>query len=576
MKWIIGLILCVLAGCTSVPEKSMSRSQQVNVESSEQLEVVKDKETAISPQVLYLLMAAEIAGQRNQYDVALEGYLQAAKHVNDPRLAERAAKIGLFLKDAKKTDEAVALWLKQDEKSLTARKIATLSALRNSDKDEAVKHLTRILLDDRAGFESTLLELTRVLEKEGKAAFVFDVLEEISISHPDQAAVFFVQALLAGQLKDLKVAGDKVDKALSLQPDWNKALILRAQLAAQGGDFVVARETLEKVLEKVPDNEKIKKMLAQILMKTEAFDDAILLYQSTLKDRPGDGESQFAIALILLQQEKDNEAEAYLQNLVNKPAWDAQACFYIGRIEYKKEHYDKALVWFDKVTQGGYVYDASMAAVSVLLKQKDYTEAENRINELLAKFPKQQLNILLLKAEIYNEQKDHQTAFDVLSDALKQFPEHRDLLYTRSLIAEKINRMDVLESDLKKILLKNPEDAGALNALGYTLVDRTERYDEAEQYLQQAIKLQPEEAVIIDSMGWLQFKQGKPVEALKYLRNAYDKQPESEIAAHLAEVLWTMGNKGEATDVFNEALKQSPEDEFLLKFQQRFLDLKGK
>jgi tetratricopeptide (TPR) repeat protein len=326
----------------------------------------------------------------------------------------------------------------------------------------------------------------------------------------------------------------------------------------------------------VPDNEKIKKMLAQILMKMEAFDDAILLYQSTLKDRPGDGESQFAIALILLQQEKDNEAEAYLQNLVNKPAWDAQACFYIGRIEYKKEHYDKALVWFDKVTQGGYVYDASMAAVSVLLKQKDYTEAENRINELLAKFPNQHLNILLLKAEIYNEQKDHQTAFDVLSDALKQFPEHRDLLYTRSLIAEKINRMDVLESDLKKILLKNPEDAGALNALGYTLVDRTERYDEAEQYLQQAIKLQPEEAVIIDSMGWLQFKQGKPVEALKYLRNAYDKQPESEIAAHLAEVLWTMGNKGEATDVFNEALKQSPEDEFLLKFQQRFLDLKGK
>lgn len=572
MKLITGLIIVFLIGCTAAPDKEINLPEQSVVESSVEPEAISDASTAIAPEVLYLLMAAEIAGQRNQFDVALEGYLEAAKYVNDPRLAERAAKIGLFLKDTEKTDEAVSIWLQQDENSLTARKIAVLSAFRNLDKESAVEHLNKILQEDRAGFESTLMELTRVLEKEGKADFVFEVLEEITQQHQDQAAVFFVQALLAGQLNKLDIAKEKVNQALSIQPDWDRALILRAQLAAQSGDFVVARELLEKVLEKNPDNERIRKMLAQILMKTEAFDDAIELYQSTLKAKPGDGESQFAIALIYLQQGKEDDAQDYLKNLVNKPAWDAQACFYIGRIEYKKENYDKALVWFEKVTQGAYVYDASMAAVSVLLKQKNYAEAEKRVAELLVNFPKQQLNILLLKAEIYNEQQNHQQAFDVLTDALYQFPDHRDLLYTRSLMAEKINRLDIVEADLKQILKKNPDDASALNALGYTLVDRTDRYDEAEAYLRQAIKLQPEEPVIIDSMGWLRFKQGNTAEALKYLRHAYDKQPESEIAAHLAEVLWIMGNRKEAKNIFNEALEKSPDDLYLLDFQQRFLE----
>jgi tetratricopeptide (TPR) repeat protein len=231
------------------------------------------------------------------------------------------------------------------------------------------------------------------------------------------------------------------------------------------------------------------------------------------------------------------------------------------------------LVWFDKVTQGPFEYDAAMAAVSVLLTQKDYAGVEQRLQLISAKFPKERLNTLLLRAEVYNEQKDYQKAFDLLSDALGHSPEHRDLLYSRALIAEKLDRLDVLEADLKMIIQKRPDDAGALNALGYTLVDRTERYQEAEVYLQQAIKLKPDEAVIIDSMGWLRFKQGNTDEALKYLRLAYEKQPESEVAAHLAEVLWVTGKKDEAKRVFELAIIKSPDDEYLLRFKQQFLDL---
>lgn len=573
IKLIVGLMFLALVGCVSVPKDESGSSIAIVDEKIHELDSVSDKTTEISPEVLYLLMTAEIAGQRNQYGVALDGYLQAAKRVDDVRIAERAAKIGLYVKDTKKTSEAVSLWLKQDVGNLTARKIAALSALKGRNKALAVEHLNKMLLDDPAGFEEALLELTRLLGKEGKSDFVFEVLEEVAVLHPDHAAIYFVQALLAGQANKGDIVKDKVNKALALQPDWDKALILHAQVSAQNGEYEQARDDLESVLEKSPDNSKIRKMLGQVLIKTESLDEAVKVYKKVLETVTGDGESQFAIALIYLQQKKEKDALVYLKKLVNKRGWDAQASFYIGRVEFKNDRYETALIWFDKVTKGPYVYDASMAAISVLLNQKKFTEAESRLVDLSKKFPKQQVNILLLKAEIYSEQKEYQKAFELLSQGLVDFSEHRDLLYTRALIAEKIERLDILESDLKKILQKNPSDAAVLNALGYTLTDRTDRYEEAADYLQKALELKPGEAVIMDSMGWLKFKRGQVEEALKILRKAYDKQPEHEIAAHLAEVLWVLGEQDEAREVFNKALEKAPKDEYLLKFQQRFPEI---
>lgn len=570
IKMMIGLVFFILVGCSSPPDIKETDSEVIVDVKVPEPSPVKETLTEISPEVMYLLMTAEIAGQRNQYGIALEGYLQAAKQVDDVRVVEKATKIGLYLKDTKKTDEAVSLWLKKDSGNLTARKIAVLSALKGDDKGVAVDHLSKMLEDDPAGLESTLLELIQVLGEDGRNDFVFDVLEGVAVLHQKQPAIYFVQALLAGRLNKEAVVKEKVDKALALQPTWDKALLLRAQLFVQKGKIKEAREDLERILEKTPENNKIRKMYAKTLVKVEALDEAVAAYQKVLVIAPDDGESQFSIALIYLQQEKEGEALVYLKKLVNKPGWDDKASFYIGRIEYSHEHYGTALVWFDKVTQGPYEFEASMSAVSVFVSQKDFLEALQRLDKVLIKFPKRELSIVLLKADIYSEQKKNQEAFDLLTEQLVNFPEHRDLLYTRALIAEKVDRLDILELDLKKILLKKPNDVAALNALGYTLVDRTGRYNDAAEYLERALKLKPGEAVIIDSMGWLQFKRGRVNEALALLRTAYEKQQENEIAIHLAEVLWVLGQRSEAKEIFNEALKKAPDDEYLLKFQQRF------
>ncbi|MGH8549936.1 MAG: tetratricopeptide repeat protein, partial [Methylococcales bacterium] len=166
--------------------------------------------------------------------------------------------------------------------------------------------------------------------------------------------------------------------------------------------------------------------------------------------------------------------------------------------------------------------------------------------------------------------KEYHKALAVLNAALKKHSHQPELLYSRALVAERLNLLDILEADLGILLEKNPDDVNALNALGYTLVDKTSRLEEAQKYLDQAIKLKPDDPVIIDSYGWLQFKLGHHQKALEYLRRAFNENPDPEIAAHLGEVLWVSGRTGEAKDVWRKALAADPQSDYILNIKNRF------
>jgi tetratricopeptide (TPR) repeat protein len=566
------ITLVLLGGCASSPEKG----SDVTVLSTKATELKREgragaDKTSIEPDVMFMLLTAEIAGQRGQYDVALEGYMEAAKRVKDPRFAERAAMIAMYAKDAAKTDEAVALWLRDDPSNLAARKIAALSALKNEDKSAAVEHLSLLMKADPAGFEKTVMELTVAVQKQDKSAFVYDVLDELALQSPGHADVYFVQALLAAQMKNEKLAESKLEQALKIQPDWDKALILQAQLSAYSGDMVRANALLKNAVAKYPENEKIKKLFAQVLIKSEDYEAAGEVYQSLIATDPNDNDSQLAYGLVQMQLDRDEKAEDIFVRLVDKPEWRSQASFYLGKIEEKRGNKEKALMWFDKVTDAPLAFEASLSAISLLAKDRQFDEATSRLELAQARYPEQKQRMVLMQADLYNQQKQYQQAFDLLTEALGDQGEDKELLYTRALMAERIGRLDILESDLQKILAKNPDNPEALNALGYSLLDKSHRYIEAEKYLKRALELQPNEAVIMDSYGWLQFKLGDNQKALDYLQRAYDKKQEHEIAAHLIEVLWVLNRKDEARKLFYKAIKIAPEDEYLLDIRHRVL-----
>lgn len=529
--------------------------------------------TAIDPDVMYLLLAAELATQRQQYGLAYEAYMELTKRVHDPKFAEQAAKLSLQIKDSRKTNDAVSAWVNQEPKNVTARKVAALSALRGKDKAVAVKELNALLTAEPENFENALLELSSILQKEGKEKSIYDALETLSNkTTSNKAVIYFVQSLLSMQMKNNALAEKKIEQTLALQPDWEHPLVIQAQLAIMANDLSRAKSLLNAAILKHPNNPAFKKLLAQTLIKNAEYEPAAELYQTLITQSPKDGENYIALALINLQLNRDANAETILKTLSEQREWTSQANFYLGKIEEKRNNSAAAIALFDKVNDSAFTFDAGISAINLLAKERKYDDVDVRLEKLVKNFPLQKLRLVLMQASLYNQQNQYEKAFSLLSETLLQLPEEKDLLYTRALIAEHLGKLDVLESDLKKIIAKYPNDAEALNALGYTLLSDSKRYHDAEKYLQHAIKLQPNEPAIMDSFGWLQFRLGNYSQAVKYLQTAYDKQNSGEIAAHLCEVLWTMGRKDDARQLFETALKAAPEDTDLLDFKKRLLD----
>lgn len=560
-------------------EKSSAEERATEVEATDvtQSELPKlpplEPRTAIDPDVMYLLLAADIAMQRQQYSLAYEAYMELSKRVHDAKFAEQAAKLALQIKDSRKTNDAVSMWINQEPKNVTARKLAALSALRGRDKAVAVKQLNALLVAEPDNFENALLELSSILQKEGKEKFIYDTLESLStkVASNNKAVIYFVQSLLSMQMKNTQQAESKVKQTLQIQPDWEHPLLIQAQLAFMAGDFSRVKTLLNDAVLKHPNNVSFKKLLAQTLIKTSDYETAAGLYESLINQIPKEGDNYIALALINVELNKDDNAQTILKTLSEQPQWESAANFYLGKIEEKHNNYSAAVALFDKVSDAQLSLEAAISSINLLVKDRQFEQVDTRLKALLQKYPQQKLRFLLMQASLYSQQNQQEKAFNLLTETLVQFPNEKDVLYTRALVAEHLGKLEVLETDLKKIIAKYPDDVDALNALGYKLLDDSARYHEAEKYLQRAIKLRPNEPAIMDSFGWLQFKLGNASQALVYLQSAYEKQNSGEIASHLCEVLWSMGRKNEAQHVFDNAIKVAPEDVDLLDFKQRFL-----
>lgn len=571
--------LMVLTGCVGTPAPKDPAQESSNtfeyvLDNANTLENVRVGARAANEdehgKLLYLLLTAELAGQREQYDTALDAYFRAAQQLPDARLAERAVKIALYLKAYDKASAAMRLWLAQDPDNLTAHKIAALLAVQQNDTTAALEHLGFLLSEDPAGFENTLLEMVKIAESEGYLQAFDEVLQKLAQQYPDESQIYFVQALLAAQDNQPQRALAYVEQALALRPHWSRALLLKAQLSLFTGDDAKARAVLQQALQHDPGNRALRKMLAQVLVKMGDLQGATQIYQKMLRRDAEDAEALYELGLIYAQRKQRKQAQQMFQQLLEQPAWRAQASLLLGKLAAEEQQIDKALKWFDSITQGPLAFEASLSSVSLMMSQKRVEEALGRVKIMQTSFPEQKPRLMMIEAEIYNTQKQYQKAFDILTAALQEKPRQKELLYARALVAEKLDKLDVLEDDLRKILVDHPDDANALNALGYTLADRTTRYVEAEEYLKRALELAPDEAVIIDSYGWLLYRLGRLEEAEAYLRKAYQRLPEGEIAAHWIEVLLAMGRIEEARNIFAEALLKTEDKQHLFDLQQRF------
>jgi tetratricopeptide (TPR) repeat protein len=287
---------------------------------------------------------------------------------------------------------------------------------------------------------------------------------------------------------------------------------------------------------------------------------------------PDDAELRYTLGLLSLESHRLDDAEKYMMMLVELKQREGEAQYYLGRIFENRKQYDVAIDWYGQVHVGDYKFDAQLRIADMLGLSGRTDEAVEHLDAILkgSQSDGSLVRIYIAKGELLRAARRYEEALVVFNTALEIVPGNSDLLYSRALVAERLGRIDMLEADIKFILKTEPNNAHALNALGFTLADQTDRYEEAYAYIKRAIEINPDDAAIIDSWGWIHYRMGDYDKAIALLRKALSRFDDAEIASHLGEVLWVSGNQDEARSIWQKALKKSPDAPALQSVMQRF------
>ncbi len=549
----------LLAGCAQSPVQQGDRSPQ--------LEIVETPPPPESP--LYGLLVGEIAAQRGDYQKGLETYYAAARAERDPRLAERATHFGLYTDDYALALEAARLWRElSPENRLVVRIIANLE-LRLGHVDAGLDEL-RAFLAGEPELGEAFAQLTALLVRLPDKEVALEVAGRLAADYPESAEAHFAHGAVARHAARLGLAESEMAVAVRLRPDWVQARANLAQVQVALGHHEAALRTLADGVEAAPMSRDLRLAYARLLMNRGQVHEARAQFKEIAAANPGDPDILYALALLSLETRQLDEAEKYFLELEKGDGRGDDARFFLGRLEAQRENFDGALAWYEKVQGGEYVDEAQIQIAAVLARQERLDEALDLVRGLRDTKPQLRVRLLLVEGELLADAGREDEAMNLYDAALAETPDSDDLLYARAMLAERLDRLDLLERDLRTLIERDPSNASALNALGYTLADRTDRHSEALDLIRRAFEIRPEDAAIIDSLGWVYYRLGDREAALNYLRDAYARSQDPEIAAHLGEVLWVTGEQQQAREIFDEALRAHPDNEVLRRTVDRF------
>ncbi len=519
--------------------------------------------------LVFHVLAGELAGKRGRYDLAMEHYITAAQLSPNPRLAERAVNISLFVEDNEAALVAARRWQELEPEGLNSRQALALALLRNGQVDDAVEHLDALRQaaagDGQEGFGAINGLLSQVEDKKT----VFQALTWLADRHSQSRFARYFHAFAALELKNFDQALASLEKVLALAPDWGPAYLLRAQVRLEREQQKLALEELAAAVARLPKERGLRSGYARLLVNGGRLDEAREQFELLAEQAPDDAEPRFALGLLAAQFEDYDLAEKYFRDVLERGARVVDTYYELGKIEELRGNFSKAREWYGRVTAGERYLGAQIRIGAMLSKERAFQTLETHFAVLRRDHPHLAASLYLAEAELLREAGRFQATHQLLSEALADDPDNHELLYARALVAEKLDRLDWLEADLKVIIEADPENGHALNALGYTLADRTDRYQEALGYLERAVALLPEDAAVLDSMGWVHFHLRRYDQALDYLRRAYERSQDAEIAAHLSEVLWASGQPDEARQIWRQAVEKDPDSPYLLKVKER-------
>jgi tetratricopeptide (TPR) repeat protein len=525
----------------------------------------------LSEELLFKLMLAEVALQREQPHIAVQAYLELARVTRDPRIAQRATEVAWNARFSSAALEAATIWLQTDPGSAQARQFIAALLVNQARLADAQPHLEKWIATDRDSVGQSFLQLSSLLAGHKDKTEVFNLMRALAKPYPAVPEARLAVAQAAWNADNQQVSLDEARAALKLRPDWEVAALFVAQVLQRRSNEEALRY-LDEYLQDHPKARDARLNYARLLVTAKKYPEARQQFEVLVSEYPQNADVGMAVALLAIQATDYDAAETQLKRVLELNYKDPDvARFYLGQLNEERKRFDEALKWYSTVTQGEQFIIAQSRYAGILAKQGRLPEARKHLQEASASDSQQRVQLTQAEAQLLRDASAYQEAFDVLGQALAKMPNYPDLLYDHAMAAEKVNRLDILEANLKQLIKLRPDHAHAYNALGYTLADRNQRIAEAHGLIETALKLAPDDPFIQDSMGWVLYRMGRNKEGLDYLQRAFKQRPDPEIAAHLGELLWVLDQRDTAKKIWAESLKEHPNNEALQGTVKRFL-----
>ncbi|SFR74431.1 Flp pilus assembly protein TadD, contains TPR repeats [Marinobacter daqiaonensis] len=566
----IGLL--AFTGCASLSQNEVETTRPASDEPS------VDKVTPVAseppptesfrPEELYLLLVGEIAAQRGQYDVTLGNYVEAAKQTRDPGVIRRALLIAESLNSESALRTLTQTWIDVAPDSQAAHRASAIQSLRDGRLEDTLRHLEEIVrLGGDADFDSLAAMGSRLpMEQQQELLRLF---EELQARYPDNPEIRYSHALLQHITGQPQKALDTLEPLLDQERDFQPALVLYGELLHETGRTDKALRHLQTSSRRYPENQQLGILYARMLVSENEFRAAQDEFSRLVERFPNNHGLRLSWALVALENDELELARTQLRQLAEQGQHSNQALYYLGQIAEQEGDTDRAITLYEQVTGGSHYFTALSRAAQLRADTGDSMSAVEHLRAIRQESPEDAASLWLIEVNLLQEEGLYDLALESANQALAEHPGNQSLLYARAMIHERLGSIDQAEADLRAMIEKQPEDPTALNALGYILTVNTDRLEEARQYIEEALAMDPDSPAILDSMGWVLYRQGDAEGALDYLRRAYEIYPDPEIAAHYGEVLWSLGQESQARVVWRRALDDDPDHELLLETLDR-------
>ncbi|MCU7842641.1 MAG: tetratricopeptide repeat protein [Candidatus Thiodiazotropha sp. (ex Monitilora ramsayi)] len=561
-------LIILLSGCASQPYDTRPEDNSADNTIIEQVPTEKKSVGGASPTLIYNTLASEIAAQRGESDLAFDYAYKAALETRSPTSAERATSLGLQANRPQQALKGAQLWVEIAPNSLKAHQISAILNTRLQNLPATIRHLQRVVDIANNNGQSGYLQAAAISEKAASAPQALAIMQQLIPTESNNPDALYALALTASRAKQMNLALEYVDRSLRLDPKATNALILKAHALIASNKREEGIEFLAEAVKTFPDNTTLRNAYARTLVDLNDTERALAQYQILYEQQPENPDTLYALGILSLQLERLEDAKGHLTKLVDRRQRNNEASYYLGVISEEQKAWENALDWYSRV-EGDKQADAQVRIAKILADSGSLDEAREILQRLRVNQSHHHLKFYLIEAELLREHQEYDAAHEVYTKAMELFEDNTELLYARGLNAADMNRVDLLERDLRKILTTQPDHADALNALGYTLADKTDRLAEAKGYIERANAMKPNNPAILDSLGWVEFRMGNLQKALDYLEQAAALSQDAEIASHLGEVLWQLGQRDQARSVWKAATDREPDNRFILPVMQR-------